>query len=117
MYFFYLLKIKDSSSSSDIESKSGSTSVDGMGFLGTSLRFLGFLRGREGCLVFFLGFGSSGKTKTLSSVVNLISHFKHCRHLVLPSGMSLGLSATTFSSGELHFGQCSILWLPTNVNL
>jgi len=80
-----------------------------MGFLGVSLRFLGRLSGCEGCLVFFVGLGSSGKIKTLSSVVNLVSHFRHCRHLVLPFGISLGLSATTFSSVDLHFGHSSIL--------
>jgi len=80
-----------------------------MGFLGISLRFLGRLSGCEGRLVFFVGLGSSGKVKAFSSVVNFILHFKHCRHLVLPFGMSLGLSATTFNSVDLHFGHSSIL--------
>jgi hypothetical protein len=92
-----------------MESKSGSTSIDGMGFLGDSLRFFGRLRGCEGCLIFFVGLGSSGITKRLSSVVNFVLHFKHCRHLVLPFSMSLGLSATTFSCWDLHFGHCNIL--------
>lgn len=92
-----------------MESKSGSTSIDGMGFLRIGLRFLGVLRGCEGCLVFFAGLRSSGMINRLSSVVNLVSHFKHCRHLVLPFSMSLGLSATTFSCWDLHFGHCNIL--------
>ena len=80
-----------------------------MGFLRIGLRFLGVLRGCGGCLVFFAGLRSSGMVNTLSKVINLVSHFRHCRHLVLPFGTSLGLVATTFSSGDLHFGHCNIL--------
>jgi hypothetical protein len=35
----------------------------------------------------------------------------------LPFDMSLGLSATTLRFDDSHFGQCSILWLSTNVNV
>ena len=85
-----------------MEAKSGS--------FGTSLnRGVDFflLRGFN----FFSGFGFSmgGNTMTVSRVVNLVSHLRHIRNLVLPLGKSLGLVGKTFSSVDLQFGQVSMI--------
>ena len=60
---------------------------------------------------FFSGFGFSmgGNTMTVSRVVNLVSHLRHIRNLVLPLGKSLGFVGTTFSSVDLQFGQVSMI--------
>ena len=64
-----------------------------------------------GALIFFSGFGFSmgGNTMTVSRVVNLVSHLRHIRNLVLPLGKSLGFVGTTFSSVDLQFGQVSMI--------
>ncbi len=86
-----------------MEAKSGS--------FGTSLNrgvdFFFLLRGFN----FFSGFGFSmgGNTMTVSRVVNLVSHLRHIRNLVLPLGKSLGLVGKTFSSVDLQFGQVSMI--------
>jgi len=84
--FQCLLNIQDSNSSSDMESKSGSTSIDGMGFLAFFLRNrlgFGFSTG------FFLTAG--GILKTVSMVLNLILQSRQYLVLVLPPSKSLGV--------------------------